>query len=223
MQKYVVACEIAGPYAAYVNPATGDCPVSYPVPTASAVRGVFESICWGPAVSIVPLKVEICSPIAYKNYTTNYGGPLCSSKALKKGNNYQLFVTILVNVCYKLYAEAMPLRGSRAQMTEGARLWDQKTTSPGHAYKAIFERRLKRGQYFHTPCLGWREFTPSYCGPLRDATKPCADMNFIIPSLLMEVFPDGYDSKPRFTFAQNVKVCGGVMCFPRKDGTSHVE
>lgn len=223
LKEYHVACEIAGRHALFTDPSTGDSPGSYPVPTASAVCGIFSAVNWGPAVTIVPQKVEICSPIRFENYITNYGGPLRPSGSISSYNNYQLLASILVDVCYKLYASVRPLRKNREMMTEGARRWDANTTAPGHAYKAIFERRLKRGQFFHTPCLGWKEFVPSYFGPLREATSPCKEINFVIPSLLMSVFPDGYASKPRFLFAQNVEVREGVMLYPWQEVLSDVE
>ena len=42
--KYMVSMEVAGPYAMWTNAGSGDSPVSYPVPTFSAVKGLFESI-----------------------------------------------------------------------------------------------------------------------------------------------------------------------------------
>ena len=46
--------EIAGATAMWTRPDTGDCPVSYPAPTYSAVRNIFQSILWGQAVTIMP-------------------------------------------------------------------------------------------------------------------------------------------------------------------------
>src|ERR1035441_1262235 len=34
-----------------------------------------------------------------------------------------------------------------------------------HAYVDAFHRRLERGRWFYTPCLGWKEFVPDYVGP----------------------------------------------------------
>ena len=96
-------------------------------------------------------------------------------------------------------------------MPEKSLAWDRKTTSPGHAYAAIFERRLKRGAWFALPCLGWKEFAPSYVGPFREITKVQADISTVLPSMLREVFPDGYNSKVRFTYDQNVKIERGVL------------
>lgn len=222
-KKYCVSCEISGPCAMFTRPDTGDVPVSYPVPTASAVRGIFESILWGPAVAIIPQRVELCSNIRFEPYATNYGGPLRHPDAISSNNNYQLLATILVDVCYKLYAEVSPLRANREKLPDKALKWDAKTTSPGHAYQAIFERRLRRGQLHHMPSLGWNEFVPSYLGPLCENTNPCQAINMTIPSLLMEVFPDGYHSAPRFAFAQNVAVKNGVLIYPRKGADNYAE
>ena len=61
------------------------------------------------------------------------------------------------------------------------------------------------------PCLGWKEFTPSYVGPFREETKVEENINTVLPSMLREVFPDGYNSKARFTYDQNVKIVKGVL------------
>ena len=60
-KTYQVSMEVAGDTALWTRPDTGDSPCSYPAPTYSAVRGLFESILWGPAVRIIPRKVELCS------------------------------------------------------------------------------------------------------------------------------------------------------------------
>ena len=52
LKHYPVKMEIAGPTAMWTRPDTGDCPVSYPAPTFSAVRNIFQSILWGQAVEV---------------------------------------------------------------------------------------------------------------------------------------------------------------------------
>ena len=219
MSNYEVALEIAGNTAMWTRPDTGDCPVSYPAPTFSAVKGIFESILWGPAVRIVPTKVEICAPILYHSYNTNYGGPLRKSRLIKSENSFQLLATVLIDVCYKLFADVLPIsKKDKNRMPIKAQQWDKKTTSPGHAYYDIFNRRLKRGQCFTIPFLGWKEFGPSYFGPFRKTTTVQKDISITIPSMLREVFPEGYASKNRFTYDQNVKIINGVMRFNNNGG-----
>lgn len=212
--KYPIAMEIAGATAIWTRADSGDAPVSHPAPTASAVRGIFESILWGPDIRIVPTAVEICAPLQYHSYVTNYGGPLRAGKSIQKGNNYQLYATVLVDVCYRLYADVMP-NTVRHNLPKKAVEWDKRTTSPGHAYQDIFNRRLKRGQSFSIPVLGWREFTPSYFGPFRPETEVCKDVSdIVIPSMLREVFPDGYCSDYRAVYSQNLRIYEGRLDFP---------
>ncbi|OGS25052.1 MAG: CRISPR-associated protein Cas5 [Elusimicrobia bacterium RIFOXYB2_FULL_50_12] len=218
MGKYDISMEISGLTAMWTRPDTGDCPVSYPVPTYSAVRGIFESILWGPAIQIIPTKVTICSPLQYHNYKTNYGGPLRKPRVISSGGGFQLLATVLINVHYQLYAEVIPLSQEQKNiMPLSAKMWDDRTTSPGHAYKDIFERRLKRGQCYSIPFLGWKEFGPTYFGPIRDNSIKQTDINMVIPSMLREVFSRGYSSDVDFSFDQNLSILNGVLIFPRRE------
>lgn len=218
---YPVEMEIAGNTAMWTRPDTGDSPISYPAPTYSAVKAIFESILWIPDVEITPIKVELCAPIQYHSYATNYGGPLRSSKSLGNGSNYQMYSTVLTDVCYRLYALAAPYQ-EKARLSEKVRQWDQRTTSPGHAYQEIFRRRLKRGQCYSVPSLGLREFTPSYFGVFREETKVCADMpDIVIPSMLRQVFSKGYQTDVAYSYDTNIMVHKGVLIYPKRGGEGY--
>ena len=209
--------EISGNTAMWTRPDTGDSPCSYPAPTYSAVKGIIESILWGPAVLIIPRKVEICSPVQYHSYTFNYGGPLRGLTSIKNGNNYQMYATVLVDVCYRFYADVIP-NPDKQNLPEKAVRWDSRTTSPGHAYQSMFQRRLSRGQSYASIALGWHEFTPSYFGPFRESTKVCSDMpDITIPSMLREVFPDGYQSEYRAIYDNDVVIHEGVLTYPERN------
>ena len=213
---YPLQMEIAGNTAIWTRPDTGDSPCSYPAPTYSAVKALFESVLWGPDVLVEPVKAEICSPIRYHSYATNYGGPLRKDKSVKDGSNYQLYATVLTDVCYRLYAQVRP-NPRKEKMPQAALEWDRRTTSPGHAYQEIFNRRLTRGQSFASLSLGWREFTPSYFGPFREGTKVCSEIpDIVIPSMLREVFPAGYRSDWRAVYDTNLVIHQGVLIYPER-------
>lgn len=215
--EYPICMEIAGNTAIWTRPDTGDSPVSYPAPTYSAVKALFESVLWGPAVEIVPDKVEICAPIRFHSYVTNYGGPLRSPKNIKNENNYRLFATVLIDVCYRLYAVVKPNR-RKANVSEKSLNWDKKTTSPGHAYQEIFNRRLNRGQSYASLCLGWKEFTPSYFGPFREETKVQTDLpDIYIPSMLRHSFSNGYKSNFYASYDTNIVIHQGVIIYPERN------
>ncbi len=215
MKPYLITLEIAGATAMWTRPDTGDCPVSYPAPTYSAVKGIFESILWGPAIEIVPFKIDICRPLHFHSYATNYNGPLRKSGT---DGAYQFLTTVLTDVCYRMYAHVYPAK-KKETLGEKASEWDRKTSSPGHAYAAIFERRLKRGQWFVMPCLGWKEFTPSYVGPFREETKIQDDINTVLPSMLRKVFGGDCKHPLKFTYDQNVKIEHGVLYYNLKGDT----
>ena len=212
MSSSHVSLEISGPTAMWTRPDTGDAPVSYPAPTYGAAKAIFECILLSDWAEVIPTRVEICRPIQYHNYTTNYGGPLRKSRVMKMGSSYQLIATVLVNVCYRLYAEvraepaAYGRHGRQGLQTVG-------TTNGAHAYVDVFERRLKRGQFYSIPSLGWREFTPDYVGPFRPHTRPCEDIDLVIPSMLKTCFPQGRGSTWDPQFAQQVRVEKGVLCY----------
>jgi CRISPR-associated protein Cas5d len=134
-------------------------------------------------------------------------------KETKGGGSYQLAASILIDVCYRLYADVIPNK-DKSSLPEKSQQWDKKTTSPGHAYQAIFNRRLNRGQSYSIPSLGWREFTPSYVGPFREETQVETNLPSIeIPSMLRQVFPHGYNSPRSFQYDTNVVIEKGVLIY----------
>ena len=219
-KKYSVALEISGPTAMWTRPDTGDSPVSYPAPTYSAAKGIFESILWIQAVEVIPTTIEICAPIVYHSYNTNYGGPLRKGGVIKSGGSFQLLASTLINPCYRLYAEIRGNSRSNGQMTERTRAWQSKTTSPEHAYQEMFIRRLKRGQCFSIPFLGWKEFAPDYVGSFRQTTQVMRDINLRIPSMLRQVFPNGLHSELQYVYDNDVDITEGVLTFK---GLTNVE
>jgi CRISPR-associated protein Cas5d len=211
MPPYPLELEISGPTAMWTRPDTGSSPVSYVAPTFSAVKGIFESILRWKSVRVRPVKAEICRPVQFHRYATNCGGPLRASDAMAKGASFQLFAMVLVNVCYRLHAEVDWHRGPNGEPAEAP----DGQCAP-HAFQDAFNRRLKNGEWFYTPCLGccfspasfageggqrpgeggrWHNqrsnstsAVPDYVGPFRDGTAPCATENHVIPASLEMVF-----------------------------------
>jgi CRISPR-associated protein Cas5d len=217
MKLYEIELEIAGPTAIWTRPDTGDSPGTFPAPTRSAARGIFEAILWNPSVEIIPTKVEICAPLVYHHYTTNYGGPLRKSGQIKNDNNYQFFATVLINVHYRLFAQIQLT--NQAPHSEKIARWLERTRSPAHAFQEIFMRRLKRGQCYSVPSLGWREFVPSYVGPFRSGIQVQESVNLTMASMLDQVFPKGPYSVYEPKFFQNAEIRNGVLIY----GGKHAE
>jgi len=201
----------------WTRPDSGDCPVSYPAPTYSAVKGIVEAILFNQAVEVVPRKVEICAPIIFHTYNTNYGGPLRKTKVVEGGGSYQLLASVLLNPSYRVYADVRTNTMMHdAWLSAKTTAWLKQTTSAGHAYQEMFYRRLKRGQCHYIPCFGWKEFTPDYVGEFRPDTRVSSDIEITLPSMLRQVFPDGLHSDVRFVYDQNVSITKGVIEYPER-------
>ena len=215
MKLYPIQMEIAGPTAMWTRPDTGDCPVSYPVPTFSAVRYIFQSVLWGQAVEIIPRQVDICAPLQFHTYNMNYGGPLRKPSIIKTGGGYQLLATVLTDVRYRLFADVVEVPVSDAE-SERTKAWRRRTKSPAHAYQEIFDRRLARGQCFHTPFLGWKEFVATYFGPLCEETHT-EEITTVLPSMFREIEYSRNGTALRYVFDQNVRIEHGVLKFLGKE------
>ncbi len=192
-----IALEVAGPAAMFTRPDTGSTPISYPVPTYSAAKGLFDAVLFRRNIYVKPLKVEVCRPVRYERYTTNYGGPLRKGKHISGNTNYQLIASILVDVHFRVHAWVKEKRRSGQRKKEYA-----------EEFQKEFSRRLEKGETFYTPCLGWKEFAPSYFGPLRPETRPDPNINLVLPSLLHSIW---HAHSVRPSFRQNMEIREGVM------------
>ncbi len=200
-KRYQVSFEIAGPAAIFTRPDTGAGFVSYPAPTYSALRGMFDCVAFWKSAYIQPVRVEVCNPIQFQRYATNYGGPLRKGNQVAGGSSYQLYATILIDVCYKVHgvvAESVAAPGNNNHL---------------HALQELFERRLKQGRFYRTPCLGWSEFVPNYFGPLRETTHAREDIELSVPSMLRGVFDRESAGAYGPTFDQDVRIQRGVLSF----------
>lgn len=209
MVTYSVSLEVAGPLAMFARPDTGGTPTSYPAPTWSIAKGILEAIAYLPGGDawFHPTSVAICKPrglpgghIAYQRYTTNYGGPNRHQTNVQKGASMQIFANVLANTCYRIEAE---VRGPGARTGR----------NPRHHLQDLFNRRLRQGRCFRTPCLGWSEFTCDYWGPERDGWEVDDQLDLVIPSMLHSVWatPSQGEYAPRF--AQGMRISRGVLTY----------
>ncbi len=215
MRTYEVAFEIEGPAAMFARPDTGSVPISYPVPTWSACKAMFESVARGffakdqtPAAFFAPMRVEIWRPVRYEKYTTNYRGPLRKSSQIEKEASYQLPATILVDVNYRVYGTCMRNPGK-----------GDPTGNAPHALQDMFTRRLKQGASKYAPSLGWKEFLPSYFGPIREHSENVSaprlqeNLEIGLPNFLLSV----WDAPSSGRYAPVFRECmveKGALTFP---------
>jgi CRISPR-associated protein Cas5d len=189
---YGVKMRIFGDYACFTRPEMKVERVSYDVPTPSSIRGILEAVYWKPAISWRISAVHVLKPIVFESIRRNeLGGKfqLHQKSLIDNGgmafigefiedNRQQRATLLLKNVEY--YVEAYFV------LTDKAGLGDKQ---PGK-HLDIFNRRLAKGQVFHRPCLGCREF-PAYVeaveamppSPLADLPEGNRDLGWMLYDL----------------------------------------
>ena len=151
--------------------------VSYDVITPSAARGILEAIHWKPAIRWSVDRIQVLKPIRFESLRRNEVGgklsPASVGKAMKAGrteglitfvdeDRQQRAATILRDVAYVIEAHF--------ELTEKADASD----SVGK-HLDIFNRRARKGQYFHSPCMGVREFPANFQLLEPGVAEPVAD------------------------------------------------
>lgn len=155
---YGIKIECWGRYACFSRPEMKVERVSYDIMTPSAARGLVEAIYWHPGMRYVIDKIYLLAPIQFTNIRRNevkskISGTNIVSAAKNGGYTYlatsqdiqQRAATVLrdVHYCIELHFE----------MTDKA----APTDNPGK-FKDILRRRVEKGQYYHQPYFGCREF-----------------------------------------------------------------
>jgi len=139
---------IRGPNACFTRPEMKVERVSYEVPTPSAMRGVLEAIFWKPSFRWVIERIEVLRPIRWETVRRNEVGNRISPRSaylLIEENRQQRNALILKDVAYVIHAH-QELTGKEPEGNNLKKLSE------------MFERRASKGQYFHHPYLGTREF-----------------------------------------------------------------
>lgn len=157
--------EISGDLACFTRPELKVERVSYPVITPSAARNILMAILWKPAICWRVEQIEILKPIQWVNVRRNEIGTKMSkeseclyiddlrydakSDSFKPKHRQQRASMLLRDVAYRIHADF--------DMTDEAGPDDNR-----RKFVDMFERRVRKGQYFHQPYLGCREFPCSF-------------------------------------------------------------
>ncbi len=140
--------EISGDLACFTRPELKVERISYPVITPSAARNILAAILWKPAIRWKVLQIEILKPIQWVNIRRNEVGIKMSERSQGlyiEDSRQQRASMLLRDVAYRIYADF--------EMTDQAGEGDNRTK-----FVEMFKRRAAKGQYFHQPYLGCREF-----------------------------------------------------------------
>jgi CRISPR-associated protein Cas5d len=223
--------EVWGELACFSRPELKVERFSYPVITPSAARGIFDAIYCKPHRDLVMAqfrwqvtRIEVLSMPSYISLRRNEVIGRISSANVRSWmrgtksvsplladspeQRTQRQTVALKNVHYRLHAHIQP--------------W------PGHAHRiqaleSQFRRRASRGQCFHHPYFGCREF-PAFFelldeGVERSPTVPwSADLGLMLYDVFDLSLPGDSDSEPCISLFQ-ARVNEGVMLVPRYESS----
>jgi CRISPR-associated protein Cas5, subtype I-C/DVULG len=209
MSSYGIRLKVSGDYGCFTRPEMKVERVSYDVMTPSAARGILEAIHWKPAIRWFIDAVHVLEPIRFQNIRRNEvseKAPYTKLRsAMQKGDlgglgqiveddrqRQQRAAMVLVRPAYVIEAHF--------ELTDRA--------GPGDyigKHLDIFNRRAAKGQCFHQPCLGTREFTANFELIGHDKQMPSAinvsrDLGF----MLYDIDHDKNGARPMFFRAQMV-------------------
>lgn len=161
---YGIKLHVWGDYACFTRPEMKVERVSYDVITPSAARGILEAIHWKPAICWVIDRIHVLKPVRFESIRRNElkeckasTRTVGSAMKNKTSNGIGVFIedertqratTLLRDVGYVIEAHFELTDNAGSEDSVGKHL-------------DIFNRRARKGQFFHQPCLGNREF-PAY-------------------------------------------------------------
>lgn len=132
---------------------------SYDVMTPSAARGILEAIYWHPGMRWVIDKIHVVNPIQFTSVRRNeVKSKILASSVLQayNGSDKLLYISSKADIVQRA---SLILRDVEYVIEAHFEMTDRANTSdnPGK-FKDIIMRRLKRGECFHMPYFGCREF-----------------------------------------------------------------
>lgn len=151
---------IRGDYACFTRPEMKVERVSYDTITPSAARGILDAIHWKPAIRWVIDRIHVLAPIRFENIRRNEIGSKISAasvrSAMKAGSVQGLHLLVDED---RQQRAMMALRhvvyGIEAHLEMTPRAGPDDTPAK---HVEMARRRAAKGQHFHQPCLGVREF-----------------------------------------------------------------
>ena len=212
-----ISLEVWGDYALFTRPEMKVERVSYDVMTPSAARGLVEAIYWHPGLRWTIDRIHVCAPIRFTNLRRNEVKSTISARSartvMERGEG-ELYLCTSDDIQQRA---AMLLRDVHYVIEAHFDLTDN--TAPGDnegKFQDIVKRRIKKGQFYHQPCFGCREFPAQFrwCDqlpPCPDELKGARDLGWMLYDMN---YDDPEDIRPLFFRG---KLENGVLNVPDRN------
>lgn len=158
MKHNLISLHVWGDFACFTRPEMKVERCSYDVMTPSAARGVLEAIYWKPQIRWVIERIHVLRPIRFTSVRRNEVSAKASApgdKAIKAGQAVCIHIEDV-----RQQRAAMILRDVAYIIDARFELQDQ--TDSVEKHYNVFKRRAEKGQCFHRPYLGCREFPAEF-------------------------------------------------------------
>lgn len=196
-----LALRASGPVACFTAPEFKAERVSYPVITPSAARGIFEAVLWKPAIRWRIDRIKVLSPIRWIAFRRNEVSSRAAAPAaavVDRGGT----APVLIVEDDRAQRNTVALRDvdyiieAHFELTE--RAGPNETV---RKFVEMFTRRLEKGQHFHQPYLGCREFIAEVAPVTDDAPSPI-DHSQDLGLMLWDIEFAKEGNRPRFFHAR---------------------
>ncbi|MBW2339598.1 MAG: type I-C CRISPR-associated protein Cas5 [Deltaproteobacteria bacterium] len=164
--SYGIKLKVWGSYACFTRPEMKVERVSYDVMTPSAARAILEAIYWKPAITWVVDRIHVLNPIRFDNIRRNELAGKLPLSTIKKAMNDGVSPVETFIENDRQQRAAMVLRDV-SYVIEAHFEFTGSEDNNAAKHKEIFDRRARKGQCFHHPYLGCREF-PAHFGLIED-------------------------------------------------------
>lgn len=154
-----ISLEVWGDYACFSRPEMKVERVSYDVMTPSAARGLIEAIFWHPGLRWVIERIQVCAPIRFTNIRRNEVKDVISARTVKTAMEQGRGELYLATPNSIQQRAAMVLKDVRYVIDAHFELTDKAAPSDNAGkFQEMTRRRIEKGQFYHQPCFGVREF-----------------------------------------------------------------
>ena len=193
-----ILIEVWGSYACFSRPEMKTERVSYDIMTPSAARGLVEAIYWHPGLRYSIDRIYLLKPIRFTNIRRNeVKATFLASAALsaaKGGQAPALYTSQEIQQrASMLLRDVHYVIECHFDLTEKASAGDN-----AGKFQDILRRRLAKGQCYHTPYLGCREFPASF-RQWQGGAIPAIDLTQDLGWMLYDMdYSDLQNIQPRF-------------------------
>ena len=165
-----ICIEVWGDYACFTRPEMKVERASYDIMTPSAARGLIESVYWHPGLRWVIDRIHVLAPIRFTNLRRNEVKSTVSARTartvMERGSG-ELYLVTSGDIQQRA---SLLLRDVRYVIEAHFDILPEKAAPGDNAgkFQDIVKRRIQKGQFYHQPCFGCREFPAAFA--------PCASI-----------------------------------------------